>query len=155
MAPQQPATGQQPATEQPAQDTRNAGQVIVDILVSQGRTCEVDDANARWVCTVPGSTWPETVQYVPKDDGQVTIWFDSFLDRAFARPCAKFVDAINDLNDPASSFTASCDDTAKNFRLNTAVVYGPELDVMAWVQNHEAKRADARNKLNSIHAIAR
>src|SRR4051812_26112668 len=103
-----PAVEQQPEqqAEQPAPDTRNAGQVIADILVSQGYTCNVQDT--AWECMAAGSQWPVYVSYVPQDDGSTTIWFDSYLERAFAKPCDGFANAITDLAATEGSFTASC-----------------------------------------------
>jgi hypothetical protein len=151
FAPQTVAT--EPAPQEPAADTRNAGQVIADILVSQGYTCNVQDT--AWECMSAGSQWPVYVSYVPQEDGSTTIWFDSYLERAFAKPCDGFANAITDLAAPTASFTASCDDTSKKFRMNTAVVYGGDLDVMAWVHDHESRRASGAQNLRGIHALSK
>ena len=144
----------EPAAEPAAApDTRSAGQVIADIMTSQGYTCTALDTS--WECTSSASPWQLYVSYVPQDGGQTTIWFDSYAERAFANPCANFNNAITDLAAPASAFTASCDDASKKFRLNTAVVYGSDLDVMGWVHNHEAQRASAAHNLRSIHALSK
>lgn len=133
-------------------DTRNAGQVIVDIMASQGYTCTMYELN--WECSAPGSTWPVSVSFV-EQEGATTIWFDSWLERAFAQPCSKFAFAVRDLADAQGSFEASCDDGRKMFRLNTAVTYGADLDVMGWLHDHEARRLQAGMNLRSIRALSR
>lgn len=141
-----------PAPE-PQVDNRNAGQVVVDIMAAAGYTCTALDTN--WECLAPNSNWQLYVSYVPADDGSITIWFDSWLERAFAKPCTEFSFAMQDLADTSGAFQASCDDNDKKFRLNTAVAYGSELDVTAWVHDHEARRVKAGQNLRSIRALSR
>ncbi|NUP13942.1 MAG: hypothetical protein HOW73_48525 [Polyangiaceae bacterium] len=144
------AVGATDAQAQPAEDTRSEGQVIVDILATQGYACVAEEA--RWVCTPPSDPWPMTVSYVP-ENGVTTIWFDSYSTRAFAKPCNRFNAATKDLAKADHSFTASCDDAIQSFRFNTAVVYGPDLDVVAWAKDHRDRRSEAHSLLVSVGAI--
>ena len=137
-----------------AADTRSAGQVIADILTQQGYTCTARDAD--WECNGPNNKWQFYVSYVPSQDGSTTaIWFDTYLERAFGKPCTNFTDAQNDLDDANANFQASCDDTSKKWRFNTAVTYGSDMDVMGWVHDHESRRAKAAVNLRDIHAISK
>lgn len=151
--PQQPAGGDpQPPEAQP--DTRNAGQVVADIMAQSGYTCKALDAS--WECTSGNGPWQLYVSYVVSDDQQTTtIWFDSYLERAFAKPCSEWANAMTDVADTNSSFQGTCDDSTKKFRFNTAVTYGSDLDVMSWVRDHEAHRMKAAQNLRGIHALSR
>ncbi|NUO47797.1 MAG: hypothetical protein HOV80_02955 [Polyangiaceae bacterium] len=142
------AASTQPA--EPAVDNRSPGQVIVDIIATVGYACTAEES--RWVCAKPGDSWPITVSWV-EEPGATTIWFDSYLTRAFAKRCGSFSNAVRDLAVPDHSFTASCNDDVQNFRLNTAVVYGADLDVTGWLKVHEADRATAASLLHSVRAI--
>ncbi len=145
----QPAEPETAVAEVPV-DTRNQGQVIVDILVSQNYACETEET--RWRCVAPGVTWAMYVSFVTTEE-PATIWFDSYSARAFARSCAKFTNAMTDLVDAAAFFTASCDDTTQQFRFNTRFSYLAETDVMAWAHSHEAHRTNSWSLLDSIRAI--
>jgi hypothetical protein len=145
------AASQHQAQSEPAVDTRNEGQVIVDILGSMGYACTAEEA--LWTCTPPSATWWLTVSYVREEHGGTTIWFDSYATRAFAKPCSRFTAAMNDLASTTHAFSTTCDDGTQMFRYHTAVVYGPELDVGAWVASHLEQRLRAHNLLKSIGAI--
>jgi hypothetical protein len=151
-APQAPAAQAEAApAPAPEVDTRNAGQVVVDGLVSQGYTCEAE-AN-DWKCVpTDGNNWPMYVGYYPQEDGSTNISFVSFSERRFGKSCAHFRIALNDLADAGDSFSASCDDTAHHIQFTTTFGYGA--DVGQWVTNHLDHRARAFHQLESIHAIA-
>lgn len=135
----------------PPPDTRNEGQVVVDLLAQGGYTCIAEES--RWSCTSQSTgKWPVYVSYVPEQTGQVTIWFDSYEYRAFAQPCPRFVDALKDLRNEQDSFSVSCDDKGQMFRMNTALSY-ENLDPNAWMKNHESRRASAWKLLDSIGAV--
>ncbi len=140
----------EPAAPEPVVDTRNQGQVIVDILTTQSYVCSIEET--RWSCMPPGGNWPMYVSYVTTDD-PVTIWFDSYTARAFARPCAKFTNAMADLAHAGDFFTASCDDTTQQFRFNTRFSYLADTDVMAWATNHQNRRTTAWTLLDSIKGV--
>lgn len=135
---------------EPPADTRNPGQVIVDIITSQGYACTAEEN--RWACMAPGGNWQMYVSYIPTDN-PVTIWLDSYTNRAFARPCAEFTNAMNDLVHTGDWFMATCDDSAQQFRFNTRFSYRPDSEVMTWVKNHESHRSTSWTLLDSIKAV--
>jgi len=144
----------QAAQAQAPVDNRNSGQVIVDIMQARGYACTVQDS--RYDCTPPGDGWQLAVSYViDENTGGNTIWFDSYANRAFAKPCSRFTAALNDLVTPEHSFSTTCDDGSQTFRFNSAVTYGPEMDVDAWLASHLDRRANAFKLLSSIGAIRR
>jgi hypothetical protein len=145
------APGEAPAPE-PVADTRTPGQIFVEIVVSQGYTCEQQPT--AWECRAPSATWQFYISQVDNADGSSTIWFDSYLERAFAQPCTTFTAAMQDLVDQPNSFSATCDDTNHLFRFNTAVNYAGGLDVMAWTHAHEASRLKAGINMRSIRALS-
>lgn len=148
-APQQP--GVEPAQPEPAPDTRNEGQIVTDLLVQNGFACTAQET--AWECTAPGNSWQFYVSYVPVEGQATTIWFDSYWWRAFAQPCRKFGHAVTDLADTASLFSVSCDDASQKWRFNTSVQDTGGLDVVAWANNHIAKRNASYQLLNSIQAV--
>jgi len=84
-------------------------------------------------------------------DGTNAIYFESWADRAFARPCTTFALAVQDLADPESAFTASCED--KKFRFRTSMGWAGAFDV-GWLHNHEEHRRNAAVQLRSIRALS-
>jgi hypothetical protein len=150
--PAEPYVAQAEAPAEQAVDTRTPGQIFVEILVSQGYTCEQQPT--AWECRGASPTWQLYVSQVDNADGSSTIWFDSYLERAFAKRCGSFNNAMTDLYDQGNSFSASCDDSSRQFRFNTAVNYAGGLDVMAWVHAHETSRQSAAINLRSIKALS-
>jgi hypothetical protein len=144
---------QDPQQAAPAVDNRSPSEVVASIIQSQGYACVSTD-QGNWQCTPPSGVWSFYVSEQTNNDGSTTIFLDSWAERAFARPCVKFTDAMNDLADGQSAFTATCDDGSKKFRLNTALSYGSDLDVVAWVQNHEQHRMNAAQQLKGIRALS-
>lgn len=134
---------------QPAPDTRNEGQMIVDLLTGGGYTCNVEET--RWQCQSGTVTWPLYISYLATDN-PVTIWFDSYQNRAFARPCANFTDAMKDLANN-TDFIVSCDDTTQQFRFNTYFSYAAGLDVTQLLAHHDEQRQNAVKLLDSVQAI--
>jgi hypothetical protein len=134
----------------PQLDPHSPGQVIVETMTGWGYTCTA--LATSWQCLAPHGAWPVYVSYVPQADGSTTIWFDSWLERAYAKPCSKFEFTLHDL--AATGFWAGCDDASEKFRFNTAVVYGPDLDIMGWLAHHESRRTSAGQNLRSIHGLS-
>jgi hypothetical protein len=60
---------------------------------------------------------------------------------------------MNDLANPESAYAVSCDDKFQSFRMNTAVLYSPDLDIMGWMNNHLQLRDESVRLLASISAI--
>jgi hypothetical protein len=60
---------------------------------------------------------------------------------------------MNDLANPESWCAVSCDDKFQSFRMNTAILYGPDIDVMGWMNNHLQRRDESLRLLGSIAAI--
>ncbi len=132
-------------------DNRTPGQVVIDILQQNGYTCAAEDT--RWVCNLPTEPgWPFTVSYVPEET-KTTIWIDSYATRAFGKKCVQYANHLADLAVPDNAFEVTCDDTTQQFRMNQALIYGPDLEVLAWTQTHLANRKKARGLLASVHAI--
>jgi hypothetical protein len=133
-------------------DTRNAGQVVVDILGTLGYACTAGDMS--WSCAVPpGQTDPEPLSVSFTDDGANTrIYFETFRKRAFAKPCAQFVDHMNDLANPGDAFDVTCDDSSQTFRLRTTFNYY-DTDVAAWINAHRVNRASSLALLKKSHAL--
>jgi hypothetical protein len=143
--------GLAPAPPPPPVDDRSAGQVVIDILTQQGYTCAAEET--RWICNSPAEAgWPFTVSYVPEET-KTTIWIDSYVFRAFGKKCAQYTNHMADLAVPDNAFAVTCDDTTQQFRMNQSLLYGADLDVPAWAQNHLANRKKARGLLASAHAI--
>ena len=139
----------QPEPE-PVVDTRSAGQIVVDTLAQQGFTCNAEDT--RWQCLAQGASVYIYVSYFPQDDGSTVIKLDSFVDRAFAKPCHKLRYAMQDLADASNAFAATCDDSTRQIQMQTQFAYGN--DVAAWMLSHQQHTDKAFAQLNSIHAIA-
>lgn len=141
--------GPTPAPEPPP-DTRNAGQVVVDIMINNGYACTVQET--RWECKGQ-EAWPLYVSFVDTVN-PITIWWDSYEYRAFAHQCGEYAQAMKDLAN-GTNFIASCDDTTQMFRFNTYAPYGPDLEVVNWAREHLNQRATSIKLLDSIHAIRR
>jgi hypothetical protein len=151
-APAAPSQDGGTVAPEPQVDTRSSGQVIVDILQAHGHTCVAQET--RYLCTAPGDAWQYTVEYlIDPNTGANTIWYDSYSNRAFAKKCARFNNAISDLKNTEHSFSATCDDNTQTFRFNTALNYGPELEVIEWIKSHLERRAEAFRLLSSVGAI--
>ncbi len=160
--PRQPKTGYNtlpvngPMAEAPAApaaivDNRTPGQVVVDILGQHGYTCKAEES--RWICTTPAEVgWPFTVSYVPEET-KTTIWIDSYTFRAFGKKCLQYTNHMADLAVPDNAFAVTCDDTTQQFRMNQSLLYGADLDVVAWTQTHLANRKKSRGLLTQAHAI--
>jgi hypothetical protein len=132
-------------------DNRNAGQVVIDILTQQGYKCTVEET--RWDCVSPNApNWTFYVSFIA-DDTQTTIWLDSYALRAFGHPCPEFTNDMNDLAVPNDGFQVTCDDSSQQFRMNTALQYGSDLDVTGWTQNHMTHREASMELLRKAHAI--
>ncbi len=145
------ATAQEPAAEAaPAVPEQTVLDWAIQTLQSKGYTCAVEET--RYVCAVPGSNWPLTVSWVVETD-KTTLWFDSYETRAFGQRCARYTNHMRDLASVPSSFTVSCDDTTQTFRMNTALQYSQELDLMPWVQSHLEQRASSQKLLRSAGAL--
>ncbi len=138
--------------QEPAPDNRNAGQVIVDILTSQGYACAAGDSS--WTCNVPGDAmnWPLSVSYISEQDGSQTIWIDSYATRAFGHKCAEYINHMTDLAVAADQFSVSCDDGTQTFRMNTAFTYA-NAEVMSWMNNHLSHRQASWQLLLSARAL--
>ena len=158
--PRQPKTGvytlpvNGPGAEAPPVqivDNRTPGQVVVEILQQNGYSCAAEDT--RWICALPTEPgWTFTVSYVPEET-KTTIWIDSYIFRAFGKRCAQYTNHMADLAVPDSAFAVTCDDTTQQFRMNQSLLYGADLDVLAWTQTHLGNRKKARGLLTQAHAI--
>ncbi len=150
-APVAPSQDGAVAAPEPQPDTRTPGQVIVDILQAHGHSCAAEAT--RYVCTAPNDTWQYTVEYIVEANGSNTVWYDSYSNRAFAKKCARFNNAMADLKNPQHSFSTTCDDNTQAFRFNTALNYTPDLEVIEWIKSHLERRAESYRLLSSVGAI--
>lgn len=142
----------QPAAPEPEPDTRTPGQVVVDILVSQGFACDAEES--AWRCVPPSAKdWQLYVSFLNEANGTVTIWYDSYYARAFGQRCNRYNNAMRDLANTQFQFSVSCSDETQLFRMNTAVTYGPDLDVTGWANDHVQRRFDSWKLLDSIGAV--
>ncbi len=145
--------GQQQVVEQqaPAADTRTLGQVWVDGLAQGGYQCVASDT--FWTCNPPNDGWTFLVSFNANDQGGI-LYIESFLTRAFGKPCAKYTNHMADLGSPGDNFEATCDDGSQQFRLRTTLNNSQGgLDINAWTQNHLAKRVNAQQLLRGAHAL--
>ena len=92
--------------------------------------------------------WP---YYLAIGNGVVEV--ASFENRAFARPCRHFTNAMNDLADANSSFVATCDDGSQQFKFTTTIPFSPDTDYQGWFNNHLQHRSNAVAMLKTVNAI--
>ena len=138
--------------DQPVEQAQpeDPGQVVMNAIAAAGYQCSATETGQAQ-CVPPNSVWPIYVGEVTMADGSIQFSFESWADRAFARPCSTFGLAMQDLADPDSSFTATCED--KKFRFRTLTSWGGEFD-LGWLSNHEAHRYNAAVQLRRIRALS-
>lgn len=79
--------------------------------------------------------------------------FDSYLNRSANTPCHTFKSQLAAAASRDTWFTVDCNDTNRQFRLNTTLIYNEQLDVPAWMQQHRTSRYSASTQLQSAGAF--
>jgi hypothetical protein len=149
--PRQPAIEPAPAEAAPASDPRAIPRWVVSQLIAAGYRCNEDTPTQ---CMTDADAWQVTVT-TRVEPAQAIVMFDSFATRVADQPCHQFKPQIDSLASRETLFGVACNDSSARFRMTTALVYGPALDVPAWMEQHRRSRFAAWTQLENAHAVQR
>jgi hypothetical protein len=145
-APQQ-EEAQAPPAPAPASSERFDRQVAgwtILTLRHAGYRCSEDSPTFQ--CMTNDDTWVINVTIRPQGE-QMLILFDSMVPRAQGTQCASYRTQMDGLRSAANLFTVDCNDSSGQFRMNTALTYAQDLDLVGWMQAYRQHRFDAWHRL--------
>jgi hypothetical protein len=140
--------GAQAAAAAPS-DERALHRYVITSLMNAGYRCNEDTPTQ---CMTDADAWQVTVS-TRVEPGQWLVMFDSFVNRTVSTPCHTWKSQLAAATSREAWFTADCNDTNAQFRLNTTLIYSEQLDVSAWMQQHRESRYSAYTQLDSAGAI--